>query len=282
MNSEVRISEIYKVFDQEKYSVCEYKKVSSKDYTSFLIFEKEDQDQEEKDQEEDQDQDQEEKEKEEQKEKLNCSSSLLWLVFFHEKPELMRVEHFDGGKYITEIELFNKMEELAASLEIIREIEICDDSRLVVVDSHGIQQSLRLDVLTVLCDGTGIWNQRGYTAPLLKQQIMDAHNASVLTMLIRNFITQLYYKNKTKTTQCKPTITIEDLEDPQQIKEFWNLPVKEFFCNIRERLKNGSDSFIDFVSHLLNDIAEQNFVMVSGEFEYLKKNLTILKYKIEK
>ena len=253
MNIKTRISEIYKVFDQNNYHVSEYKKVSSNDYTSFLIFEKEVQNQ------------------EEQEKKLICSSSLLWLVFFHDKPELMRVEHFDSGKRITEIELFNKMEELAVSLEIIREIELCDDSRLLLVDSNGIQQSLRLDILTVLCDGISIWNQRGYTATLLKQQIMDAHNANILTMVIRNFITQLYYKNK--TTQCKPTITVEDLEDPQQIKEFWNRPVKDFFCNIRERLKNGSYSFIDFILQLLNDIAEHKLIMVSGEFEYLKKKI---------
>uniref|UniRef100_A0A6C0BBL1 Uncharacterized protein n=1 Tax=viral metagenome TaxID=1070528 RepID=A0A6C0BBL1_9ZZZZ len=272
MDIETRISEIYRVFQKDKYNICKYKQVSSKDYTSFLIFEKareEHQDQEEDQKKaEDQDQDQEEEE-EKQEKKQNCSSSLLWLVFFHDKPELMRVEYFNAGKHITELELFNKMEELAISLKIIREIKVCDDSRLLVVDSNGIQQSLRLDVLTVLCDGTGIWNQRGYTFSLLKQQIMDTYNASVLKMVLHDFITQLYY-HINKDPIRKKGLQTQDLED-LSLKEFWNRPVKDFFCNIREKLKNNQELSIDFVLRLLNDIAEQNFIMVSGEFEYLKK-----------
>jgi len=262
MNLDNMISRIYEVFDQATFAVRPYKRVSSADHSSYLIFEKHVL-------EEDLGGDSEK----------NSMSCILWIMFFHDLPHLMRVEGFNEGCHISCDDLRDKMEQLAHHLGHISKISLvdCPTTTLWIGDEP---MYIRLNVLNTLCDGKSTWNQWNYKMePHEKQDVMDQYNQAMIEVPLRVLMAQFYCFDNQVTTD---KLSSDDMKHPY-VREFWDRPAKEFFQDVRDKVQNtkganGSQytwnpETLDLVLRLLTSIEKEKYIRVTGEFEYIQKEL---------
>jgi hypothetical protein len=262
------ITNMHEIFEQEKYSIRQYHRLTREDYSAYLIFER----------------DMLEIALENDSEN-NAPVALLEVIFFADHPQHMRIETFNKGQYITELELRDKMEGLARHLRMST-ISIADCSQMIVIDSKGRIKRLRLDVLDTLCDGKSAWNKWGYKrTPDSKQDLMDSYNEIVTKATVAKLMTQFYYHVNFKTMypiesrnkRVSPKLSIADLSNPY-LRKYWDAPVCEFFTEVRKKILQKEEELepdlsMDFILRLLHDIAEYQAIMVTGEFEYITKVL---------
>lgn len=258
------ISRMYEVFDPTLFSIRPYKRVSSKDHSSYLIFEKHVL-------EEDLRGDSE----------SNSLSCLLWIMFFHDLPHLMRVEGFNEGCHISQSDLRDKMEQLARHLGHICKISLvdCSTTTLWIGDEPGY---IRLNVLDTLCDGKSTWNQCNYKMePREKQDIIDQYNQAMIEVPLRVLMAQFYcFDNDSQCTTDK--LSSDDMKHPC-VREFWDRPAKEFFQDVRDKVQNTKGDngnkytwnyeTLDLVLRLLTSIEKEKYIRVTGEFDYILKEL---------
>jgi hypothetical protein len=267
MNLNNIISRMYEVFDPTFFAIRPYKRVSSKDHSSYLIFEKHVL-------EEDLGGDSEN----------NSLSCLLWIMFFHDLPHLMRVEDFNEGCHINRPELRDKMEQLARHLGDIRKISLvdCATTTLWIGDEP---MYIRLNVLDTLCDGKSTWNQCGYKIePREKQDVMDQYNQTMIEVPLRVLMAQFYCfdDNYHSNNQPNDKLNSFDMKHPY-VREFWDRPAKEFFQDVREKVQNTKSAnggqytwnpeTLDLVLRLLTSIEKEKYIRVTGEFDYILKEL---------
>jgi len=256
------IETISTIFEPSRFAVRKYERLSSGKHTSYLIFEKDVLEQELGNDWEN-----------------NCPSCLLHLLFFPYMQDAMNVQDFNEGKAITKYELREKMEQLAVQLHATR-ISIADCSYDILYSIHHVPYGLRLNknALDTLCEGKTIWNEWGYKMqPQSNQQIMDDYNALMINAPLSVLLSPLYHfidmndhnniNNRTITLT-----TPADLEH-SYVQEYWNKPVKEFFCEIRKMIawKHGHPLSVAAILRILHDIVEHNLIMVVGEYDYMIK-----------
>lgn len=255
---------MYEIFDPTLFAIRLYKRVSSKDYTSFLIFEKH-----------------------VLEEDLggdsanNSLSCLLWIMFFHDLPHLMRVEDFNEGCHISHDNLRDKMEQLARHLGHISKISLadCATTTLWIGDEP---MYIRLNVLDTLCDGNSTWNQCGYKMePHEKQDIIDQYNQAMIEVPLRVLMAQFYCFDNDSNSNNQPIdkLSSDDMKHPY-VREFLDRPAKEFFQDVRDKVQNTKDGqytwnheTLDLVLRLLTSIEKEKYIRVTGEFDYILKEL---------
>lgn len=251
------ISRMYEVFDPAMFSIRPYKRLSSADHSSYLIFEKYTLEV--------------ELGGDSEKNSLSC---LLCIIFFHDLPHLMRIEDFNEGQHIDSVQLRDKIEDLARHLGHIKKISLvdCPISTIWIGDEPYY---IRLDLLNTLCDGKSMWNQCGYKMePREKQDIMDQYNQTMIEVPLRVLMAQFYCFDNNR--RVNSTLSSDDMEHPY-VREFWNQPTKEFFRDVRDKVQNINHTWthktLDIVLRLLTLIEKKKYIRVTGEFEYIMKEL---------
>lgn len=258
------IETIYTIFEPSRFAVRKYERLSSSKHTSYLIFEKDVLEQELGNNWE-----------------HNNQSCLLHLLFFPDIQDTMNIQDFNEGNTVTKYELREKMEQLAIQLQATR-ISVSDCSYDILYSIHHVPYGLRLNknALDTLCEGKTIWNEWGYKMqPHSKQQIMDDYNALMINAPLSVLLTPLYHfiemnDHNNINDRIITLTTHADLEH-SYVREYWNKPVKDFFCEIRKMIewKEGHPLSIAAILRIMHDIVEHNLVMVVGEYDCMIKLL---------
>jgi len=260
------IASMQEIFEQEKYSIRQYHRLTGETYSAYLIFERDTLELRLKNDSEN-----------------NSTVALLELVFFADLSQHLRIENINEGLYITEPELRDKIEKLALHLRM-SSISILDCSQMLVTNSRGQLKRLRLDILNTLCDGKGTWNQWGYKRTLAsKQDLMDSYNETVTKATVAKLMTQFHYHVnfkalcpiESRNKPVSPKLTISDLKNPY-LRKYWNSSVRTFFTEVRKKIMQKElepDLSMDFILRLLHDIEQYKAIIVTGEFEYITKEL---------
>lgn len=177
-------------------------------------------------------------------------------------PVLM-IDSLRKGQTLSGSEVLGLLEGVARRL-LIAKVLLADNSSFLYKDTNGAYL-VPLNVLGILCDGTTWYNKRGYRAT--NQDEIDAHNTAAiekplyLNSVYNNFLDHEYFDNRR------------------------HRPMREVFCEIREKIRVGDTndiplhSIVLFMQELRSDEEDSNanhtIVWITGEFVYLSKPITL-------
>jgi hypothetical protein len=173
---------------------------------------------------------------------------------------ILMIDSLRKGNTLSGSEVLVLLEGVARQLSI-ENVLLADNSSLSYKDANGAYL-VPLNVLGLLCDGKTWYNKRGYRAT--NQDEIDAHNAAAIekplhmNSVYNNFLDHEYFANKR------------------------GKPMREVFCEIRQRIRQGDTNDIPlhgivlFMQELRSDEegsnANHNILWITGEFVYLSKS----------
>jgi len=170
---------------------------------------------------------------------------------------LKKEDNFSGNEQLKRVELIaNKLS--------IREIVINDGSNIQYLCPDEITYlNIPLGPLKILANGHTWYEENGYIAE--NQKEVNSFNCILIEQPLSLLYTKLFNYE----------ISYDNSFHHDYLKSFWDKPIKEFFTDFKNRLKNHdvNDIPLVFIVELIKTIVDKDIIKFLGEHHALTKKL---------